>query len=121
QITSMMPNYITPYHLLVALPIFQQPFTKLLTVCARHSIRYSPGKSTAFPSTSPPHLLCNTFGSKNFVLFGRLIQYFLALYEVRVPRGGSLPPTSFRLDGHPPCPCLKLQLLLPSLFGTFTL
>lgn len=29
--------------------------------------RFSPGKSTNFPSTSPPHLLCNTFGNMDFL------------------------------------------------------
>ena len=90
-------------------------------MCAWRSNRFSPGKGTDFPSMSPPHLLYNTFDSKDFVLCCKLIQYYLALYEVRVPRSGGLPPTSFRYDGHPSYPCLKLQLLLPSLFGTFTL
>ncbi|EGW8978562.1 hypothetical protein DCN31_004902, partial [Salmonella enterica subsp. enterica serovar 4,[5],12:i:-] len=70
---------------------------------------------------SPPHLLCDTFGSMGFVLYCRLIQCHLALYEIRVPRSGSLPPTSFRYAGHPAYPCLKLRLLLPSPFGTCTL
>jgi hypothetical protein len=56
----------------------------------------SPGKHTCFPSIHPPHLPCTAFGSKDFVLFCRLIQRCLASYEVRVPRAGGLPPASFR-------------------------
>jgi hypothetical protein len=55
----------------------------------------SPGKRTSFPSIYPPHLPCTAFGSKDFVLVGRLIQRCLASYEVRVPRAGGLPPASF--------------------------
>lgn len=57
---------------------------------------------------SPLHLLCISFGSMDFGLFGNLIQRYLALYEVRIPWGGDLPPTSFRHPRHRGCPCLKL-------------
>ncbi|PAE24788.1 hypothetical protein CHI10_11125 [Bacillus sp. 7894-2] len=49
-----------------------------------------------FPSIYLLHLLCTTFGSKDFVLCGKLIQWYLALYEVRVPQTGGLPLASFR-------------------------
>ena len=45
---------------------------------------------------SPLHLLGRPFGSLDFDLLGNLTQVYLALYEVRVPRSGGLPPTSFR-------------------------
>ena len=54
------------------------------------------GKDVIFPSIYPLHLLCIIFGRKDFVLFSKLIQWYLALYEVRVPRIGSLPLASFR-------------------------
>ncbi|OSX53820.1 hypothetical protein B7H16_09365 [Anoxybacillus ayderensis] len=57
----------------------------------------SSGKSAIFlPPIYLLHLLCITFGRKDFVLFGKLIQLYLALYEVCVPQTGSLPPASFR-------------------------
>jgi len=56
----------------------------------------SPGKSVIFLSIYLLHLLDITFGRKDFVLYCRLIQWYLALYEVRVPQTGSLPPASFR-------------------------
>ncbi|OWZ84628.1 hypothetical protein CDO51_02385 [Natranaerobius trueperi] len=68
----------------------------MLTTYLWRSSRFSPGKGINFLSISPPHLLGNTFGSKDFVLMCRLIQCCLALYEIRVPRGENLPLTSFR-------------------------
>jgi hypothetical protein len=56
----------------------------------------SPGKSAIFPSIYLLHLLYTTFGRKDFVLSCKLIQWYLALYEVRVPQTGGLPPASFR-------------------------
>jgi len=56
----------------------------------------SPGKSAIFPSIHLLHLLGTTFGRKDFVLFCKLIQWYPALYEVRVPQAGSLPTASFR-------------------------
>uniref|UniRef100_UPI000E353680 hypothetical protein n=1 Tax=Aeribacillus pallidus TaxID=33936 RepID=UPI000E353680 len=56
----------------------------------------SPGKYMHFHTIYPPHLLDMTFDRKSFVLFGKLTQSYLALYEVRVPRTGVLPPASFR-------------------------
>jgi len=56
----------------------------------------SPGKSVFFPSIYLLHLLCIIFGRKDFVLYCKLIQWYLALYGVRVPQTGSLPPASFR-------------------------
>jgi len=47
---------------------------------------------------SPLHLLCMPFGSTGFDLYGSLTQAHLALYGVRVPWGGDLPPTSFRFQ-----------------------
>ena len=54
----------------------------------------SPGKCMHFHTIYPPHLLDMTFDRKDFVLFGKLIQSYLALYEIRVPRTGVLPPDS---------------------------
>ncbi|QBK24563.1 hypothetical protein DKZ56_00725 [Ureibacillus thermophilus] len=59
-------------------------------------LQTSPGKYMHFHTIYPPHLLDMTFGRKNFVLFCKLTQSSLALYEVRVPRTGSLPPATFR-------------------------
>jgi hypothetical protein len=56
----------------------------------------SQGKSVVFPSIYLLHLLSIAFGSKDFVLLGRLIQRSLASYEVRVPQAGGLPLASFR-------------------------
>nr|WP_217629836.1 hypothetical protein [Planococcus glaciei] len=56
----------------------------------------SPGKNAIFPSTYLLHLLHATFGRKGFALFSRLTQSHIALYEVRVPQTGGLPPASFR-------------------------
>jgi len=56
----------------------------------------SPGKYMHFHTIYPPHLLDMTFDRKSFVLFRKLTQSYLALYEVRVPRTGVLPPASFR-------------------------
>ncbi|MEH7481777.1 hypothetical protein V7157_11980 [Neobacillus drentensis] len=47
-----------------------------------------PGKSTIFPSIYLLHLLYTTFGRMDFVLLSKLIQWYLALYEVRVPQTG---------------------------------
>jgi hypothetical protein len=65
-------------------------------MCAWHTSQISPGKSVIFPSIYLLHLLSFAFGSKDFVLVGRLIQRMLASYEVRVPQAGGLPPASFR-------------------------
>ena len=59
-------------------------------------VQTSPGKNAIFLSTYPPHLLPFAFGSMDFVLFSKLIQRTLALYEIRVPRTGDLPLASFR-------------------------
>ncbi|MGI6144143.1 MAG: hypothetical protein ACOYEK_09885, partial [bacterium] len=56
----------------------------------------SPGKDAVFPSTYPPHLPSAAFGSKDFALFGKLIQLPLASYVVPVRRAGGLPLASFR-------------------------
>ena len=56
----------------------------------------SPGKNAIFPSTYLLHLLHATFGRKGFALLSRLAQSHIALYEVRVPQTGGLPPASFR-------------------------
>jgi hypothetical protein len=61
-------------------------------------MQISPGKNAIFLSIYPSHLLPFAFGSKDFDLFSSLIQLTLALYEIRVPRAGDLPPTSFRFD-----------------------
>ena len=51
---------------------------------------------------SPSHLLYDIFGRKDFSLSNRLIQCHLALYKIRVPRSGDLPPTAFTIrDSHP--------------------
>lgn len=42
------------------------------------------------------HILPSTFGSKDFALSRKLIQWMLASYEVRVPQVGGLPLASFR-------------------------
>ena len=56
----------------------------------------SPGKRMHFHTIYPPHLLDMTFDRKSFVLLSKLTQPYLALYEIRVPRTGVLPPASFR-------------------------
>ena len=56
-----------------------------------HSQQASPGKSIAFPSIYPPHLLLAAFGSMDFALICKLIQLPQASYEVRVPRARGLP------------------------------
>ncbi|TQR21674.1 hypothetical protein FG384_01580 [Psychrobacillus vulpis] len=56
----------------------------------------SPGKRMHFLSIYPPHLLNLSFDRKDFALKCTLIQTDLALYEIRVPRTGDLPPASFR-------------------------
>jgi len=61
-----------------------------------HIHQISPGKSVIFPSIYLLHLLYITFGRKDFVLLCKLIQWYLALYEVRVPQTGSSPLASFR-------------------------
>ncbi|QBK25827.1 hypothetical protein DKZ56_08120 [Ureibacillus thermophilus] len=61
-----------------------------------HIRQTSPGKYMHFHTIYPPHLLDMTFDRKSFVLFCKLTQSYLALYEVRVPRTGSLPLASFR-------------------------
>jgi len=77
--------------------LYVQPtFTSRVTEIAPHSVQISPGKNVIFPSIYSPHLLPFAFGSMDFDLFGSLVQRMLALYEVRVPRTGGLPPTSFR-------------------------
>ena len=49
-----------------------------------------------FLSIHPLHLLCIPFDGQGFNLLRSLTQEYLALYEVRVPRTGDLPPASFR-------------------------
>jgi hypothetical protein len=71
---------------------FQVPLLGILP------LPFTPGKNAIFPSIYSPHLIPFAFGSKDFDLFGSLIQRTLALYEIRVPRTGGLPPTSFRFD-----------------------
>ncbi len=61
-----------------------------------HFVQISPGKNAIFLSIYLPHLLPFAFGSKDFDLCCSLIQRTLALYEIRVPQAGDLPPTSFR-------------------------
>ena len=56
----------------------------------------SPGKNAIFLSIYLPHLLSFAFGSKDFDLSCSLIQRTLALYVIRIPQTGDLPPTSFR-------------------------
>lgn len=56
----------------------------------------SPGKNAIFLSIYLLHLLSYAFGSMGFGLFSNLIQRTLALYEIRVPQTGDLPPASFR-------------------------
>ncbi|MDQ0901408.1 hypothetical protein [Paenibacillus sp. V4I7] len=63
---------------------------------APRSVQISPGKSAIFLSIYLLHLLSYAFGSKDFNLLCSLIQRTLALYEVRVPQTGDLPPASFR-------------------------
>ncbi|MRN53789.1 hypothetical protein [Paenibacillus monticola] len=60
------------------------------------SVQISPGKNAIFLSIYLLHLLSYAFGSMDFGLFSNLIQHTLALYEVRVPQTGDLPPASFR-------------------------
>ena len=74
----------------------QRTFTRPLTIGVSLLCQTSQGKHTFFPSMSPLHLLCTPFDSKDLNLLCSLIQVYLALYEVRVPRSGGLPPTSFR-------------------------
>ncbi|RFA34514.1 hypothetical protein CAI16_11445 [Virgibacillus dokdonensis] len=74
----------------------QRTLTCSVTACAPLFCQISRGKHTFFLSISPLHLLCVPFGSKDFDLLCSLIQVHLAFYEVRVPKGGDLPPTSFR-------------------------
>lgn len=62
------------------------------------SAQISPGKNAIFLSIHLLHLLSYAFGSKDFDLFSSLVQRTLALYEVRIPQTGDLPPTSFRFD-----------------------
>ncbi|TXK74029.1 hypothetical protein FU659_30050 [Paenibacillus sp. N3.4] len=56
----------------------------------------SPGKNAIFLSIYLPHLLLLAFGSMDFTLLSKLIQRILALYVIRIPQTGDLPPTSFR-------------------------
>lgn len=56
----------------------------------------SPGKNAIFLSIYLLHLLSYAFDSMDFGVFGNLIQRTLALYEVRIPQTGDLPPASFR-------------------------
>ncbi|RUQ29646.1 hypothetical protein ELQ35_09825 [Peribacillus cavernae] len=75
--------------------IVQRTFACSVTACVPHFYQTSQGKHTFFLSMSPLHLLYAPFGSKGFDLFRSLTQAHLALYEVRVPKGGDLPLTSF--------------------------
>ena len=63
---------------------------------ASHFCQTSPGKRMHFHTIYPPHLLDMIFDRKSFVLLGKLTQPYLALYEIRVPRTGALPPAFFR-------------------------
>ncbi|WP_261305957.1 hypothetical protein [Paenibacillus andongensis] len=62
------------------------------------SVQISPGKNAIFLSIYLLHLLSYAFGSKGFDLLRSLSQRTLALYGIRVPQTGDLPPTSFRFD-----------------------
>jgi hypothetical protein len=66
------------------------------------------GKSTVFLSIYLLHLLCNIFGSMDFILFCRLIQCYLAFYEVRVPRDPKFAARFLRIPCHHGHPCVKL-------------
>lgn len=87
----------TPYVLWLLL-------TSVRSVCFRKQrygvtprlVQISPGKNAIFLSTYLLHLLSYAFGSTDFDLISNLVQRTLALYEVRVPQTGDLPPTSFR-------------------------
>lgn len=59
-------------------------------------VQISPGKNAIFLSIYLLHLLSYAFGSTGFGLLCNLTQRTLALYEVRVPQTGDLPPASFR-------------------------
>ncbi|ASN06549.1 hypothetical protein CFK40_16790 [Virgibacillus necropolis] len=74
----------------------QRTFPCSVTQRVAHTYQTSPGKNVIFPSIYLLHLLCATFGRKDFVLFSKLIQLHLAFYEVRVPQTGGLPLASFR-------------------------
>src|SRR5690625_7510536 len=80
-----------------------------------------PSKSVIFPFTYLLHLLCTTFDRKDFVLFCKLIQSYLALYEVRVPQTEGLPPASFSFCVTTDTLALCYLLLLPPQSGTSSL
>src|SRR5690625_5354197 len=81
----------------------------------------SPGKNVIFPFIYLLHLLCTTFDRKDFVLFSKLIQSYLALYEVCVPQTEGLPLASFRFHVTVHTLALSSLLLLSSQLGTLTL
>lgn len=56
----------------------------------------SPGNCATFHLIYPLYILSMTFGTRDFVLFSRLIQSSLASLRVRVPQAENLPPASFR-------------------------
>ena len=81
----------------------------------------SPGKNIIFPFVYPPYLLSAAFGNTDFALLSKLIQLPLASPGVRGPRAPRFAAGFLRIPPHGGHPCLKLRLLLPSSFGTFTL
>ena len=56
----------------------------------------SPGKNAYFHSIYLPHLHRLIRIVLGFVLIGKLTHQTHALYAVRIPQTGALPPTSFR-------------------------
>ena len=64
--------------------------------CPQLIAQISPGKNAYFHSIYLPHLHHLFRIVLGFVLSGKLAQQVDALYAVRVPQTGALPPTSFR-------------------------
>ena len=77
----------------------------------RRSRQTSPGKNAIFPPIYLPHLLSTAFGSKDFALYGKLIQLSPASYAVSVRQAGGLPPASFRF--HLTMDTLAVRLTVP--------
>ncbi|KAB8139465.1 hypothetical protein F9U64_00070 [Gracilibacillus oryzae] len=73
-------------------------FTHSVTASVPHFCQTSRGKCTYFLPISLLYLLPIPFSSMDFDLLCNLIQVYIALYELRVPQGGDLPPTSFRFQ-----------------------
>ena len=63
---------------------------------SQHITQTSPGKNAYFHSIYLPHLHHLARIVLGFVLFGKLTHQAYALYAVRVPQTGALPPASFR-------------------------